>query len=108
MPSTRIQPDLASVQGHRRTPPTSRCASRRLTIEIQDSPGALARILTVLLRRRCVVTRVDFVARDRHRPGRLVLGYDAPAQHADRTVEWLRALVDVIAVEALESAGPES
>jgi len=78
---------------------------RRRTVSVDvrgDAPDVLARILGLLLRRRCTVTRVDFVAADRHRPGRLVLAYEAPAAHADRTLEWLRALVDVLAVEPLD------
>jgi len=80
-------------------------ARRRRTVSVDvraDAPDVLARILGLLLRRRCTVTRVDFVVADRQRPGRLVLAYEAPAAHADRTLEWLRALVDVLAVEPLD------
>jgi hypothetical protein len=52
-------------------------------------------------RRRCVVAHVEFLAADRHRPGRLVVAFDAPAAHADRMAHWLHALVDVLAVEVV-------
>jgi acetolactate synthase regulatory subunit len=64
-----------------------------------DAPDLLVRVLGVLLRRRCTVVGVDFAAEDRHRHGRLVIVYDAPATHADRTLDWLRGLVDVNTVE---------
>lgn len=77
-------------------------AHRVLAVDVRDTPDVLSRILTILLGRCCTVTYVDFVARDRHYPGRLVLGYDAPAAHADRAADWLRALVDVLTVESLD------
>ena len=95
MPSTAARVAASSVPAPARAP-------RLLSVEIRETPDVLPRILTLLLRRRCTVTRVDFIAHDRHRPGRLVLGYDAPALHADRTADWLRALVDVLIVESLE------
>lgn len=66
-----------------------------------DAPDVLMRVLSLLLRRRCVVAHVEFLAADRHRPGRLVVAFDAPAAHADRMADWLHALVDVLAVEVI-------
>src|SRR4051812_18997764 len=68
---------------------------RVVVLDVRPGPAVLARVLGLLLRRRCTVTRVDFVAADRHRPGRLVLAYDAPPRHADRVIAHLRGLVDV-------------
>jgi acetolactate synthase small subunit len=89
-----------SVDVHRPRPP----ARLRRTLALQtraDAPDVLMRVLSLLLRRRCVVAHVEFLAADRHRPGRLVVAFDAPAAHADRIADWLHALVDVLAVEVV-------
>lgn len=84
----------------RPSPSTGATVRRRVSVIGRlDAPDLLSRVLGVLLRRRCTVVHVDFAAADRHRPGRLLIAYDAPAAHADRTLDWLRALVDVLAVE---------
>ena len=70
----------------RRRPP----ARLRRTLALQtraDAPDVLMRVLSLLLRRRCVVAHVEFLAADRHRPGRLVVAFDAPAAHADRIAD---------------------
>lgn len=88
------------VAAHRLRPP----ARLRRTLALQtraDAPDVLMRVLSLLLRRRCVVAHVEFLAADRHRPGRLVVGFDAPAAHADRMADWLHALVDVLAVDVV-------
>ena len=101
--STTAIPTLAPtvpVAAHRPRPP----ARLRRTLALQtraDAPDVLMRVLSLLLRRRCVVAHVEFLAADRHRPGRLVVGFDAPAAHADRMAEWLHALVDVLAVDVV-------
>jgi hypothetical protein len=80
-------------------------ARLRRTFALQtraDAPDVLIRVLSLLLRRRCVVAHVEFLAADRHRPGRLVVAFDAPAAHADRMADWLHALVDVLAVDMVE------
>lgn len=90
----------ASVVTHRPRPP----ARLRRTLALQtraEAPDVLMRVLSLLLRRRCVVAHVEFLAADRHRPGRLVVAFDAPAAHADRMADWLHALVDVLAVEGI-------
>ena len=89
-----------SVVAHRPRPP----ARLRRTLALQtraEAPDVLMRVLSLLLRRRCVVAHVEFLAADRHRPGRLVVAFDAPAAHADRMADWLHALVDVLAVELI-------
>ena len=89
-----------SVVAHRPRPP----ARLRRTLALQtraEAPDVLMRVLSLLLRRRCVVAHVEFLAADRHRPGRLVVAFDAPAAHADRMADWLHALVDVLAVEGI-------
>jgi acetolactate synthase regulatory subunit len=76
---------------------------RLVALDVRNTPDVLNRVLTLLLRRRCRVTRVEFVAASAHRPGSLVLGFDAPAAHADRAAVWLSALIDVVSVEPLDS-----
>ena len=102
MSTTAIPTPVPSVPvaAHRLRPP----ARLRRTLALQtraDAPDVLMRVLSLLLRRRCVVAHVEFLAADRHRPGRLVVGFDAPAAHADRMADWLHALVDVLAVEVI-------
>jgi hypothetical protein len=78
---------------------------RAVALDVRPGPDVLPRVLGLLLRRRCTVTRVDFIAADRHRPGRLEIAYDAPAGHADRAAEWLDALVDVLGVTVTGRSG---
>jgi acetolactate synthase small subunit len=90
---------IATLHDPADAPPRLR---RAISVETHpDAPEALVRVLGVLSRRGCTLARVDYAATDRHRPGRLVIAYDAPAGRTDRTVERLRALVDVLAVEPL-------
>jgi acetolactate synthase regulatory subunit len=72
-----------------------------LELELGDCPDTLIRVLTVLRRRRCVVTTVEFVAPDRHYGGRLIVGIVPPPAHAHCVEQWLENLVDVRAVESL-------
>jgi acetolactate synthase small subunit len=69
-----------------------------MTLEVHDGPDVLVRVLTMLRRRRCEIGRVDYLARDRHHPGRLVVAVEAPAAHAHCVEAWLRNLVDVVDV----------
>lgn len=69
-----------------------------LTLEVHDGPDVLVRVLTLLRRRRCEITHVDYLARDRHHPGRLVVSVVPPRAHAHCVEAWLRNLVDVDAV----------
>jgi acetolactate synthase small subunit len=72
--------------------------ARRLTLDVHDGPDVLVRVLTTLRRRRCEITRVDYVARDRHHPGRMLIAIEAPRAHAHCVEAWLANLVDVIEV----------
>jgi acetolactate synthase regulatory subunit len=72
-----------------------------LELELGDCPEALMRVLTVLRRRRCAVTTVEFVAPDRHYRGRLIVGIVPPPAHAHCVERWLANLVDVLKVEAV-------
>jgi acetolactate synthase regulatory subunit len=74
-------------------------ARRRLALRVTDSQDVLLRILIVLRRRGCTVTHVDYAAADRHRPGHLVIGVEAPAGRAHCVDRWLANLVEVIAVD---------
>lgn len=71
-----------------------------LTLEVHDGPDVLVRVLTLLRRRRCEITHVEYLARDRHHPGRLVVGIVPPRAHAHCVEAWLRNLVDVADVQA--------
>jgi hypothetical protein len=70
-----------------------------LTIEVLDTPDVLVRVLTRLRSRRCTITHVDYVARDRHHPGRLLVGIAPPLAHGHCIEAWLLNLVDVVAVD---------
>jgi hypothetical protein len=74
---------------------------RRTTLELElgDDPDALMRVLTVLRRRRCRVTSVDFSGPDRHRAGQLVVGLEPPPTHAHCVDSWLANVVGVLGVE---------
>jgi hypothetical protein len=73
---------------------------RSLELQVSASQDVLVRVLGLLQRRRCRVTQVDYVARDRHYPGRFVIGVEAPADRAHCVEGWLGNLVDVVAVDA--------
>ena len=72
-----------------------------LTLKLELVPGsdtALLRVIAVLHRRCCRVTRADFMATAA--ADRLELALEAPPAHAHRVPAWLRGLVDVTRVEA--------
>ena len=73
---------------------------RSLELQVSASQDVLVRVLGLLQRRRCRVIQVDYVARDRHYPGRFVIGVEAPADRAHCVEGWLGNLVDVVAVDA--------
>jgi acetolactate synthase small subunit len=73
-----------------------------LALHVADGPDVLVRVLTTLRRRRCEITNVDYVARDRHHPGRFVIRLDEPGGRAHCVAAWLANLVDVLAVESLD------
>jgi acetolactate synthase regulatory subunit len=75
------------------------CAPSVLTLEVRDAPDVLVRVLTRLRARQCAITHVDYVARDRHRPGRLVVGIEPPRARSHCVEAWLLNLVDVLSVE---------
>jgi acetolactate synthase small subunit len=77
--------------------------TRMLALEVREADDVLNRVLTVLQRRHCRVTSLDFRTRDRHQPGRFLIGVQAPAAHADRVSLWLEGLTDVLAVERVRS-----
>ena len=102
MSTTAIPTPVPSVSVVAQRPRPPARLRRTLTLQTrEDAPDVLMRVLSLLLRRRCVVAHVEFLAADRHRPGRLVVAFDAPAAHADRMADWLHALVDVLAVELI-------
>jgi acetolactate synthase regulatory subunit len=70
-----------------------------LELEIRDTPDVLLRALTVLRRRGCAITSVDYLAGDRHRSAHLTIGVDAPSSRARSIPAWLENLVDVMRCE---------
>ena len=74
---------------------------RNLELRVDEGQDVLVRVLGLLQRRRCRVVQIDFVARDRHYPGRLVICVEPPAGRAHCVERWLANLVDVVAVEAI-------
>ena len=73
---------------------------RNLELQVSASQDVLVRVLGLLQRRRCRVLQVDYVARDRHYPGRLVIGVEAPADRAHCVERWVGNLVDVLTVDS--------
>jgi len=73
---------------------------RNLELQITASQEVLVRVLSLLQRRRCRVLQVDYVAGDRHYPGRLAISVEAPAGHAHCLESWVGNLVDVVGVRA--------
>ena len=72
-----------------------------LELQLGDSQDALLRVLGLLQRRRCRVVGVDYVARDRHYPGRFVICVEPPPGRAGCVERWLANLVDVVGVESV-------
>jgi acetolactate synthase small subunit len=75
-----------------------------LELDVHDGPDVLVRVLTMLRRRRCDIAHVDYLASDRHHPGRMVISIEPPPAHAHCVEAWLENLVDVVDVSALVSA----
>ena len=73
---------------------------RNLELQITASEEVLVRVLGLLQRRRCRVLQVDYVAGDRHYPGRLLIGVEAPIAHAHCLEAWVGNLVDVLGVRS--------
>jgi hypothetical protein len=71
-----------------------------LELQLGESQDALLRVLSLLQRRRCRVLGVDYVARDRHYPGRFVICVEAPPGRTGCVERWLANLVDVVTVES--------
>ena len=74
---------------------------RDLSLRVTESQDVLVRVLGVLHRRRCRVTHLSYIAGDRHRPGQLVIGVEAPARRDHCVDEWLANLVDVLSVDPM-------
>ena len=73
---------------------------RRLDLETTGAEDVLVRVLALLRRRGCRIVSVDFHEADRHGPGRLVLGVEAPPRIEHALENWLLGLVDVITVSS--------
>ena len=75
--------------------------TKNLELQLAETQDSLLRVLGLLQRRRCRVVQVDFVARDRHYPGRFVLCVETPPGRGDCVERWLANLVDVVDVVAV-------
>jgi hypothetical protein len=85
-------------------PPGARgpsAVARERTFDVElvgNDPAALVRILTILRRRQCTITRVDFRVPDLHAPGWLTIGLEVPPTHGHAVEAWMANLVDVASV----------
>jgi hypothetical protein len=78
--------------------PRPSATGQEIALEIEllgDDPSTFTRVLAVLHRRRCRVTRVDFRASTEHRPGWLVVRVVPCASHVHAVPAWLAGLVGV-------------
>jgi hypothetical protein len=71
-----------------------------LAVETTGSGDVIVRALVLLRRRGCRIVAVDFLAADRHGPGRFEVCLEAPPRTEHRVEAWLRGLVDVVAVRS--------
>jgi acetolactate synthase regulatory subunit len=70
----------------------------RLSITTRAESDVVVRVLMLLRRRGCSVVAVNFRRADRHGPGCLEVSVDAPPRIGHCLEDWLRGLVDVVAV----------
>ena len=63
----------------------------------QDA-AALARVVTMLNRRRCHIVRLEFHAPESPGSGSLTIEICGPDDRSHMVAEWLASLVDVVAV----------
>ena len=75
--------------------------TKNLELQLAETQDSLLRVLGLLQRRRCRVVQVDYVARDRHYPGRFVLCVETPPGRTDCVERWLANLVDVVDVVSI-------
>jgi hypothetical protein len=90
---------MTSTVSH--VPAARPAVARERTFDLElvgEDPAALVRVLTLLRRRQCTVTRVDFRVADLHGPGWLTIGLELPAAHGHAVPAWMANLVDVAAV----------
>jgi acetolactate synthase regulatory subunit len=74
-------------------------ASASLDVEVVDTPEVVARVLTILCRRKCHLVALDYAA-DAHGRGHLHLEFVQPARHGHCVEAWIDNLVGVVAVRA--------
>lgn len=84
-------PDPNEVAGVSPLPPAS------LELRVVDSADIVARVVTILYRRRCRLRRVDYSVDD-HGGGRLIVEYVPPPHHGHRVGAWVNNLVGVLEV----------
>ncbi|HVL94428.1 MAG TPA: hypothetical protein VM266_01070 [Solirubrobacteraceae bacterium] len=70
-------------------------ATRHFSLDVEDRPDVLPRIVTVVRRRGGDIVALSFACGDRHRPARLELAVRAEERLGARLGGYLRALVDV-------------
>jgi acetolactate synthase regulatory subunit len=74
----------------------------RFLVETSGTPEALIRVLTILRRRRAVVTHVEYSGAGPDAPGRLELSVEAHPRLAAQLEPWLSNLVEVTCVAPAE------
>jgi acetolactate synthase regulatory subunit len=69
-----------------------------LSLTTRAESDVVVRVLMLLRRRGCTVVAVNYRRPDRHGPGRFEVTVEAPPRVGHRLEDWLRGLVDVVAV----------
>jgi acetolactate synthase regulatory subunit len=77
------------------SPPAHRC---RLSLTTRADSDVVVRALMLLRRRGCTVVAVNYRRSDHHGPGCFEVSVEAPLRVGHRLEDWLRGLVDVVAV----------
>ena len=72
--------------------------THHLELTVADAPLVLDRVVTLCRARRCTITALRYEAADRHRPGRVLLGFEADATRARVVTQRLAAMPGVLAV----------
>jgi hypothetical protein len=70
-----------------------------LDLNVVDSEAVVARVLTILCRRRCRLLKVDYTVSG-HGRGRLIVEYTPPPRHGHSVAAWVGNLVEVLDVRS--------
>jgi acetolactate synthase regulatory subunit len=88
------------------TQPNSLGEQQTWSIELNDTPDAIVRVLGVLRHRQCSPLSIDYVRTARCAPGHLVVSVCCVGGRPHRVNAWLCALVDVRSVHRVYDPAP--